>query len=42
MPRVLLKKMKNKINYTVSTPRNQICTVSVPHHQFCTVRWVRV
>jgi len=30
MPRVLLKKIKNKINYTVSIPRNQMCTVSAP------------
>jgi len=41
MPCVPLKKMKNKINYTVRTSRNQICTVSMPlsspHQQFCTV-----
>ena len=39
------KKMKNKINYTVSTPHNQICTVSMPlsspRQQFCTVTWVK-
>jgi len=30
MPRVPLKKLKNKINYTVSVRHNQICTVSAP------------
>jgi len=33
--------MKNKINYTVSMPHNQICTVSSPRQQFCTVTWFR-
>jgi len=37
--------MKNKINYTISTPHNQLCTVSMPlsspRQQFCTVTWFR-
>jgi len=39
----ILKKGKNKINYTVSMPRKHICTVSMPHsvprQQICTVIW---
>ena len=26
-----LKKLKNKNNYTVSTPHKHICTISMPH-----------
>ena len=36
-----LKKIKNKINYTVITPHKHICTVNMPHsiprQQICTV-----
>jgi len=39
------KKIKNKKNYTVNTPRKHICTVSmsrsVPRQQICTVIWGR-
>ena len=38
-----LKKIKNKNNYTVSTPHKHICTVSMPHsvprQQICTIIW---
>jgi len=37
--------LKNKMNYTVSTPHKHICTVSMPHsvprQQICTVIWGR-